>query len=167
MGLERARERHMASAANKSTSKAGIIGLHPILNVLKEMNSERNLRRLITLILDTVIQFSNSTRGSIAFFKGDRFNAQLSRDKEQNELRHADIPTLGTALMRVNETGETVVIDDVRADRRIRDGGLLPGYDARAILCLPLRVKNRLVGAVYLDNTQMTHAFGPRHRDLA
>jgi len=158
----------MASAANKSTSKAGIVGLHPILNVLKEMNSERNLRRLITLILDTVIQFSNSTRGSIAFFKGDRFNAQLSRDQEQNELRHADIPTLGTALMRVSETGETVLIEDVRQELRIRDGGgLLPGYDARSILCLPLRVKSRLIGAVYLDNTHMTHAFGPRHREFA
>ena len=159
----------MASAANKATGagKAGIAGLLPILNVLKEMNSERNLRRLVTMILDTIIEYSNATRGSIAFFKGERFNAELSRDKDRNELRHADIPTLGTALMRVNEVGESVVIDDVRSDHRIRDGGLLPGYDARSVLCLPLRVKSRLIGAVYLDNTQMTHAFGPRHRELA
>src|SRR5688500_17537376 len=149
------------------TDPEGISALHPILNVLKEMNSERNLRRLVTMILDTVIEFSNATRGSIAFFKGERFNAELSRDKERNELRHSDIPTLGTTLMRVSEAGEAVVIEDARNDYRIRDGGLLPGYDPRAILCLPLRVKSRLVGAVYLDNTQTSHAFGPRHRELA
>lgn len=159
----------MASAANKATGagKAGIAGLHPILNVLKEMNSERNLRRLVTMILDTIIQFSNATRGSLAFFKGDRFNAELSRDRDRNELRHSDIPTLGSMLMRVNETGETVVIDDTRSELRIRDAGLLPGYDARSILCLPLRVKSRVIGAVYLDNTRITQAFGPRHRELA
>jgi diguanylate cyclase (GGDEF)-like protein len=59
------------------------------------------------------------------------------------------------------------VIDDVRNDPSIRGGGLLPGYDARAILCVPLRVKSRIVGAVYLDNTRMSHAFGPRHREFA
>jgi len=159
----------MTPAAKKATgsSKAGIAGLHPILNVLKEMNSERNLRRLVTMILDTIIQFSNATRGSLAFFKGDRFNAELSRDKEQNELRHSDIPTLGKSLMRVNESGESIVLDDVRRDLQIRDGGLLPGYDARSIMCLPLRVKSRVIGAVYLDNTHITHAFGPRHREFA
>ena len=160
----------MSLASNSRASgagKANIAGLHPILNVLKEMNSERNLRRLLTMILDTIIQYSNATRGSIAFFKGDRFNAELSRDREQNELRHRDIPTLGTSLMRVSEIGETVVIDDVRSDTSIRDGGLLPGYDARSILCLPLRVKSRVIGAVYLDNTQVTQAFGPRHREMA
>jgi diguanylate cyclase (GGDEF)-like protein len=159
----------MRSAANKATGagKAGIAGLHPILNVLKEMNSERNLRRLVTMILDTIIEYSNATRGSIAFFKGDSFNAELSRDMEQTELRHSDIPTLGTTLMRVSETGEAVVIEDARSDARIRDGGLLPGYDARSILCLPLRVKSRIVGAVYLDNTRISQAFGPRHRELA
>jgi len=159
----------MRSAANKATGagKAGIAGLHPILNVLKEMNSERNLRRLVTMILDTIIEYSNATRGSLAFFKGERFNAELARDRERNELRHHEIPTLGSALMRVNETGEMVLIDDTRSEKRIRDAGLLPGYDARSIFCLPLRVKSRVVGAVYLDNTRTTHAFGPRHQELA
>jgi diguanylate cyclase (GGDEF)-like protein len=156
-----------AAAGKESTRISGIGGLHPILNVLKEMNSERNLRRLVTMILDTVIEYSNATRGSIAFFKGDRFNAELSRAKDRTEIRHSEMPTLGTALMRVRESGEPVVIDDVRMDPRIRDGGLLPGYDARAILCLPLRVKSRLIGAVYLDNTLISHAFGPRHLEFA
>jgi diguanylate cyclase (GGDEF)-like protein len=158
----------MGAAAGKAESnKQGLAGLHAILNVLKEMNSERNLRRLVTVILDTIIEYSNATRGSIAFFKGERFNAELSRDKDRHEIRHSEIPTLGTALMRVNEVGETIVIDDARADSGIRDGGLLPGYDARSILCLPLRVKSRMIGAVYLDNTRISHAFGPRHQEFA
>jgi diguanylate cyclase (GGDEF)-like protein len=157
----------MRTAAGKAAAKRSIAGLHPILNVLKEMNSERNLRRLVTMILDTIIEYSNATRGSLAFFKGDRFNAELSRDKDRNEIRHSEIPTLGAVLMRVNEMGEGIVIDDVHEESWIRDAGLLPGYDARSILCLPLRVKSRIVGAVYLDNTRIDHAFGPRHQELA
>jgi diguanylate cyclase (GGDEF)-like protein len=156
-----------STAKAAGVAKERISTLHPILTVLKEMNSERNLRRLITMILDTVVEFSNATRGSIAFFKGERFNAELSRDKDRNELRHSDIPTLGSALMRVSESGETVLVDDARTDSRVRDGGLLPGYDARSILCLPLRVKSRVIGAVYLDNTRISHAFGPSQREFA
>src|SRR5213592_4507645 len=115
----------MRTAAGKAAPKRSIGGLHPILNVLKEMNSERNLRRLVTMILDTTIEFSNATRGSLAFFKGERFNAELSRDKERNEIRHSEIPTLGAALLRVSEMGEGLVVDDVREASWIRDGGLL------------------------------------------
>jgi diguanylate cyclase (GGDEF)-like protein len=165
--MERRGAVRIEAARAAQGKRPGVAGLHPILTVLKEMNSERNLRRLVTMILDTVIEFANADRGSIAFFKGDRFNAELSRDSEHNEIRHADIPTLGTALMRVSEAGEGILVEDARSDPRIRDGGLVPGYDALSILCLPLRVKSRLVGAVYLDNTRVSRAFGPRQREFA
>jgi len=72
----------MMTGASKSDRPRtfGVAGMKPILEVLKEMNSERNLRRLITMILDTMIRFSNAHRGSIGVLKGDRFNAELSRD---------------------------------------------------------------------------------------
>ncbi|MBI3856087.1 MAG: sensor domain-containing diguanylate cyclase [Planctomycetes bacterium] len=135
--------------------------------MLKEMNAERNLRRLITMILDTMIRFSNAHRGSIGVFKGDRFNAELSRNRAGDEIPHSDLAAMGTLLKLVNESGETVVIEDIRKDSRVRDRLLVPGPHPCSMLCLPLRVKSRLIGAVYLDNTQMTHAFGPRQREFA
>lgn len=145
----------------------GVAGLRPILEVLKEMNSERNLRRLITMILDTMIKFCNAQRGSIGVLKGDRFNAELSRDRDGDEIPHSDLAALGTMLRLVSQTGEEIVIDDVRKDSRLRNRFVTPGIHPCAILCVPLRVKSRLLGAIYLDNTQTPHAFGPRHREFA
>jgi len=145
----------------------GVAGLRPILEVLKEMNSERNLRRLITTILDTMIRFSNAHRGSLGILKGEHFNAELSRDRGGDDIPHSDLAALGTLLHMVSQNGETVVVDDVRKDPRVQDRLLAPGPHPCSILCLPLRVKSRLIGAVYLDNTQMSHAFGPRQREFA
>ncbi|HLY74168.1 MAG TPA: sensor domain-containing diguanylate cyclase [Planctomycetota bacterium] len=145
----------------------GVAGLKPILEVLKEMNSERNLRRLITMILDTMIRFSNAHRGSIGVLKGDSFNADLSRDRSGSEIPHSDLAALGALLKLVSQNGEQVVVEDARKDPRVRDRLLAPGPHPCSILCLPLRAKSRLLGAVYLDNTQMTHAFGPRQREFA
>ena len=153
--------------ADRAPRAFGVAGLRPILEVLKEMNSERNLRRLITMILDTMIRFSNAHRGSIGVLKGDRFNAELSRDRLGDEIPHSDLAAMGTLLKIVSDTGETVVVEDARKDPRVQSRLLSPGPHPCAILCLPLRVKSRLLGAVYLDNTQMSHAFGPRQQEFA
>lgn len=159
----------MQTGASKSGQPRtfGVAGLRPILEVLKEMNSERNLRRLITMILDTMIRFSNAHRGSIGVLKGDRFNAELSRDRDGCEIPHSDLAALGTMLKAVCENGELVVVEDVRKDARVRARLAGAGTHPRSILCLPLRAKSHLLGAVYLDNTQMSHAFGPRQREFA
>jgi diguanylate cyclase (GGDEF)-like protein len=159
----------MMTGASKSDRPRtfGVAGMKPILEVLKEMNSERNLRRLITMILDTMIRFSNAHRGSIGVLKGDRFNAELSRDRDGSEIPHSDLAALGTLLKLVSQNGEMVVVDDVRKDPRVKARLAQPGPHPCSMLCLPLRAKSRLLGAVYLDNTQMSHAFGPRQREFA
>jgi diguanylate cyclase (GGDEF)-like protein len=158
---------HTGASKSERPRTFGVAGMRPILEVLKEMNSERNLRRLITMILDTMIRFSNAHRGSIGVLKGDRFNAELSRDRDGDEIPHSDLAALGTLLKVVSQSGEIAVVEDVRKDPSVRDRLLAPGVHPRSILCLPLRAKSRLLGAVYLDNTQMTHAFGPRQREFA
>ncbi|HVR85084.1 MAG TPA: sensor domain-containing diguanylate cyclase, partial [Planctomycetota bacterium] len=159
----------MMTGASKSERPRnfGVAGMRPILEVLKEMNQERNLRRLITMILDTMIRFSNAHRGSIGVLKGDRFNADLSRDRDGAEIPHSDLAALGALLKIVSQSGEIVVVEEAHKDPRVRDRLLTPGLHPSSMLCLPLRAKSRLLGAVYLDNTQMTHAFGPRQREFA
>ncbi len=141
--------------------------LAPILEIVKQINSERNLRPLLTLILDTMIKHSNARRGTIAFFKGDRFNAELSRDRAGKEIAHSDAGPLGAVLMRVRETEKAVLVDDASQDPRVRRHILIPGHDPLSILALPLRVKDRLIGAIYLDNAEEAGAFGSPQRQFA
>src|SRR5436305_14730369 len=86
------------------------LNYRPILDVVKKINSERNLRRLVTMILDTAIEFSNATRGSLAIFKGESFNAELSRHVTRGEINHSEIPSLAAVLKQDLQTGEGHVI---------------------------------------------------------
>jgi diguanylate cyclase (GGDEF)-like protein len=143
------------------------MNLRPILEVVKKINSERNLRRLVTMILDTAIEFANATRGTLAIFKEQSFNAELSRTVSGGEIKHSEIPSLGAVLKRVHKTGKSVIVDDVREDEGLRPAALTPGTDALSIICLPLRVKSRLMGALYLDNTEAAGVFASREREFA
>lgn len=143
------------------------LNLHPILEVLKKINSERNLRRLVTMILDTVIRFSNATRGTVAIFKGRQFNAELSRHRTQGEIGHVEIPSLAAVFRRMTDEGKRILIEDIRQDSGLCPPALVPGRHGISILCLPLRVRSRMIGAVYLDNTEEERAFGARHVQMA
>src|SRR5204863_3067756 len=44
-------------AKEKSTTDMGLSSLKPVLEVIKKINTELNLRKLITMILDTAIEF--------------------------------------------------------------------------------------------------------------
>jgi len=149
------------------SDRSGNLNLRPILDVVKKINSERNLRRLVTMILETAIEFSNATRGTVAVFKGESFNAELSRHRSRGEINHSEIPALATVLRRVHKTGKELLVEDISLDEGLRPPAISPGRDGLSVLCLPLRVKSRLMGAVYLDNTDETNAFGPREREFA
>src|SRR6185295_3307206 len=126
----------------------------------------RNLRRLVTMILDTAIEFANASRGTLAIFKGESFNAELSRNVS-GEINHSEIPSLSSVLRRVHKNGKSVLVEDLRLDPSLRPAEPAPGRAGISILCLPLRVKSRLMGAVYLDNVEQADAFGPREREFA
>ena len=143
------------------------LNFRPILDVVKQINSERNLRRLVTMILDTAIEFSNATRGTLAIFKEKSFNAELSRQAGHGDIKHNEISSLTPLLSRVRATSRIVAVDDLSSDPDLRPSALEPGKTGISILCLPLVVKSRLMGAVYLDNTEQVAAFGPRERELA
>src|SRR5262245_45529914 len=104
----------------KGKTRRGAIHLAQILEIVKTINSERNLRPLLTVLLDKMIEHCGARRGTIAFFKGDRFNAELSRDRSGAEIDHSDPSTLALILTRVRETGRPVVIDDASRDPRVR-----------------------------------------------
>jgi diguanylate cyclase (GGDEF)-like protein len=159
---------HSISRRTTAAERAGHLNLRPILDVVKRINSERNLRRLVTMILDTAIEFSNASRGTIAIFKGgESFNAELSRSGSGGEISHSEIPSLSAVLRRVHKTGKAVIVEDMRLDAGLRPPAIVPGRDGLSIICMPLRVKSRLMGAVYLDNTDQPAAFGPRELEFA
>jgi diguanylate cyclase (GGDEF)-like protein len=155
------------SKRHATGERPGPLNLRPILDVVKRINSERNLRRLVTMILDTAVEFSNASRGTLAIFKGDSFNAELSRSGSGGEIDHSEIPSLAAVLRRVQKTGKAVVVEDVRLDIGLRPPEPAEGRDGLSIICMPLHVKSRLMGALYLDNIAEASAFGPREREFA
>jgi len=151
----------------RSTTDLGLNSLKPVLEVIKKINTELNLRKLITMILDTAIEFCNANRGTIVVFEGDKFKIELSRDREKNELKRLEMGVSRTVLKLVRDSGKRVIAEDARQDPTLKIIDSVQDQSLLSILCVPLRVKMRLIGAVYLDNSLVVGAFGAREIEIA
>ncbi len=151
----------------KPTTDVGIGSLRPVLDVIKKINTELNLRKLITMILDTAIEFCNAERGTIVVFEGDKFKVEHSRDRQKKDLRKIEMGVSRTVLKLVRDTGKRVIAEDARQDPTLRIIDSVQDQSLHSILCVPLRFKMRLIGAVYLDNASEVGAFGPREIEVA
>jgi diguanylate cyclase (GGDEF)-like protein len=154
-------------ATTTTVTDPSLATLRPVLDVIKKINTELNLRKLITMILDTMIEFCNAERGTIVIFEGEKFKVELSRDRAKRELKRVDLGVSRSVLKLVRDTGKRVVAEDAQQDPSLKLVDSVHEQSLLSILCVPLRVKLRLIGAVYLDNPHVVGAFGSREIELA
>ena len=141
--------------------------LRPVLDVIKKINTELNLRKLITMILDTMIEFCNAQRGTIVLFEGDKWKVEISRDRDKKQLKRFEQGVSSTIIKLVRDHGKRVVAEDAQQDPSLRLVDSVQDQSLLSILCVPLRVKTRLIGAVYLDNSLVIGAFGAGEIEIA
>jgi len=68
-------------------------------------------------------------------------------------------------VRRVAESGGSLLIGDAPADPNARSESVV-NLHLRSILCVPLYVGERVVGAVYLDDSRRPEAFGAEDREI-
>jgi signal transduction histidine kinase len=66
----------------------------------------------------------------------------------------------------VARTGEAVRIDDAARDARFARDPQVRQRGCRSVICLPLRLKDHVIGALYLDNELSAGAFTPSRQTL-
>jgi HD-GYP domain-containing protein (c-di-GMP phosphodiesterase class II) len=127
--------------------------LTALLDVGKAMASERNLDRLLQLILGEVTKVMEAERSS--FFLVDRERNELwSKIAQGLEVREIRIK-IGTGISGyVAQTGSILNIEDAYADPRFdQDTDRRTGYRTRTILCGPMLNKlNEVIGVLQVLN---------------
>jgi HD-GYP domain-containing protein (c-di-GMP phosphodiesterase class II) len=140
--------------------------LTALLDVGKAMASERNLDRLLQLILDEVTRVMEAERSSLFLVDRER-NELWSKIAQGLEVREIRIK-IGMGISGyVAQTGKTVNIPDAYADPRFnQETDRRTGYRTRNILCAPMRNKHEEVIGVLQVLNKLDGAFTAEDEDL-
>jgi diguanylate cyclase (GGDEF)-like protein len=141
--------------------------LRPVLDIVRKINAELSLRRVLTQILDTMVQSCNARRGTIVVFRHGKYKAKISRDRAGNDLQKSELGISHTVLKAVKLAGRRVVCTNIQTDPSFRLVDSVHSLDLLSVLCLPIQVGSKILGAFYLDNREIIGAFGPRQIEIA
>ncbi|RME81178.1 MAG: diguanylate cyclase [Planctomycetota bacterium] len=157
----------MASYAKRSDKLAGLItgdyardyrNITMLLDTIFAINSTMDLDEVLRQAVDKVIEALEADRSAL-MIADDQGNLQttLCRDREGKNLE-LETRFSKSIPQKVLLTGESIFILDTQ-DEEILSTQSMAELDLRAIMCVPLQVRDRIIGVLYADSRQKAGSF--------
>jgi putative nucleotidyltransferase with HDIG domain len=117
------------------------------------INSSLGEERVLNEVMDTLIALMRAERGFLMLrMKNGELLVRIARGIDHVELDHEAFAISKTIANQVAETGEPVLTTNAQQDSRFNFQLSVAAYQLRSILCVPLKIKDELIGVIYVDN---------------
>jgi serine phosphatase RsbU (regulator of sigma subunit) len=139
-----------------------------LYEITRTLNSSLELNTVLENIMDRVIEVTKAERGFLMLHNditGD-LEFRVARGMHRSDLESPEFQVSTTILKTVKESRTPLLTDNAQFDERLMGGGSIMVLGLRSILCVPILVKDRLIGLVYVDNRLHVGLFNEGHRDL-
>jgi transcriptional regulator with GAF, ATPase, and Fis domain len=134
--------------------------LRRLLRINKRLNSELRLPRLLEMILDTVIELTDAERGFLLLEdEGGELAIKVARNIDQRTLETEELALSRSIARQAATGGEPVVTIDAAGDDRFREALSVSDLHLRSVLAVPLVIKGRSAGTIYVDHRLRKGAF--------
>ena len=134
--------------------------LRRLLRINKRLNSELRLPRLLEMVLDTVIELTDAERGFLLLEdESGELNVKVARNIDQRTLETEELALSKSIARQAATGGEPVVTIDAAGDDRFREALSVSDLHLRSVLAVPLVIKGRVAGTIYVDHRLRKGAF--------
>jgi adenylate cyclase len=141
--------------------------LAALFHVTQVVNSSLNLDQVLNQVMDQIIQLTQAERGFLMLINAEgKLEFRIARNMDRETIEGSSFNISRTIVQRVANEGKPVVTTNAQEDPRFSAQESVVSYNLRSILCVPLRVKDKVTGVIYADNRIKAGLFGESHRDL-
>ena len=148
------------SAVAGARAEAAESRLRRLLRINKRLNSELRLPRLLEMVLDTVIELTDAERGFLLLEdESGELNVKAARNIDQRTLETEELALSKSIARQAATGGEPVVTIDAAGDDRFREALSVSDLHLRSVLAVPLVIKGRVAGTIYVDHRLRKGAF--------
>jgi class 3 adenylate cyclase/GAF domain-containing protein len=135
------------------------------------MNSSRDIDSVLAGAMDEVLALTGAER-SYLVMRDEQTGAldfRVTRElaSSQRESESVSGPKVSsTILATVLTTGQPMLTDNALNDPRTANSATVAQFVMRSVMCVPLRYKDRTIGAIYVDNRFRSGVFTERELNL-
>jgi transcriptional regulator with GAF, ATPase, and Fis domain len=127
----------------------------------RAITSELDLKRLLDVIMDCAIELTNAERGFLLLKDGDALRFEIARNFTREEIANPEAAVSRSIAEKVIASGEPLLSVNALEDQRLDSARSIEVLGLRSVLCVPLQVRERVIGAIYLDNRLHQAVFDP------
>jgi sigma-B regulation protein RsbU (phosphoserine phosphatase) len=123
-------------------------------------NSSLDPDEVLERVMDEVIAAIGAERGFVALRGDDKALAfRAARGMDQTTIDHPEFEISRGVVEEVAQKGEAVLTSDAQQDDRFSSRRSVLDLGLRSILCTPLKLKEHLLGVIYVDNRLLAGIF--------
>lgn len=135
--------------------------LEALSRISQEINTLQEIDPLLKSILRIAMEVIGAERGFILMLD-ERQQLALRIAQNLSEAQASDLSQVSqSVLQQVLETGEPIICFDALADDRFQGAQSIRIQRIQSIAAVPLTIKTRPIGAIYLDSIQRRAGFKP------
>ena len=163
---------HLAASLSKiglqmESFEAQHSNLLALADIGQVINSSLELDEVLRIVMDNIVRLTRAERGFLMLRNEQgEMVTRMARNWEQESIKSSEAATSRTIVQRVIESGEPIITTNAQQDQRFSGQESIVALNLRSILCVPLKVKNELIGVIYADNRIRTGIFAETEKDL-
>ncbi len=153
--------RHKLSAVGKSFDR-----LSALYEASKYIISGFDLEHRLNLVMDSAIEVLQAERGFL-MLKDDQSNAlKVMVKRKMGGAELGELSLSMSVAADVARTGEPCLAANAIEDPALRTRESIILHKISSILCVPLKIEDRVLGVIYLDNRSVEGAFDEADLEL-
>ncbi len=134
--------------------------LQALMDIGQTFNSSMAMRPLLSTVLDTVIRISGAERSFLMLEDDDgQLSIRVGRNWEKESLSPDDSLISRTVVERVVKEGKPILTNNAQIDPRFKGQDSITNYKLRSILCVPIKIQQKVIGVIYADNRAQSGLF--------
>lgn len=147
------------------STRAQLAALHQIA---QHVNSTLDLPVVLRAVIDALVAIVRAERGYLMLWDEQTHQLEfaLARGADGQTLSEGDFSLSRGIVGQVWESRQALLTTDAQADDAWRQHMSVVVHGIRSVMCAPLRVRDRVLGVVYVDSRTECNLFERSHLDL-
>lgn len=151
-------------ASRLEASKQHLMGISAIGQLL---NASLEPGVVLQNVIDTIIKLTHAERGFLMLNDGKgHFVTPIARNWDKSSISENELHVSRSVIQRVLNEGKPILTTNAQEDPRFVGQESVIAFNLRSILCVPLKLKEQIVGVVYTDHRIQTGLFSESDSEL-